>query len=159
MKQLENKIAVVYGDGGVGGAIAKAFAREGAKVFLAGRTPTKLEAIAGEVVSGGGTIETARLDALDEQAVEEHMNDLVRKAGKVDISFNTIGIPQKGVQGAFCRRHGTGMGGDRSPLSFAVRGMWSQRSEVSMSAHHRHTGDIPDRRSLGYSWKSAPYNF
>lgn len=99
MKQLENKIAVIYGDGGVGGAVAKAFAREGAKVFLAGRTSTKLEAIAGEILSGGGTIETVRLDALDEQAVEAYMDDTVRKAGKIDISFNTIGIPQKGVQG------------------------------------------------------------
>jgi len=42
MKRLENKVAVVYGDGAIGGAIAKAFAREGAKVFLTGRTLTKL---------------------------------------------------------------------------------------------------------------------
>jgi len=33
MKKLENKVAVVYGNGTVGGVIAKAFAREGAKVF------------------------------------------------------------------------------------------------------------------------------
>ncbi|MBA4057491.1 MAG: short-chain dehydrogenase [Marivirga sp.] len=99
MKKLENKVSVVYGDGCVGGVIAKAFAQEGAKVFLTGRTVTKLEAIADEILSGGGTVETAKLDALDEQAVEEHMNEIVRKAGKVDISFNAIGIPQKGIQG------------------------------------------------------------
>ena len=99
MKRLENKVAVVYGDGGVGGVIAKAFAREGASVFLTGRTLKKLNAIAEDISAFGGTIETATLDALDEQAVEEHMRETVKKAGKVDISFNAIGIPQKGIQG------------------------------------------------------------
>src|SRR5882762_6591344 len=99
MKRLENKVAVVYGDGNVGSAIAKAFAREGARVFLTGRTATKLKAIADEIASGGGAIETAQLDALDEQAVEKHMSEVIRKAGKIDISFNAIGIPQKGIQG------------------------------------------------------------
>lgn len=99
MKKLENKIAVVYGNGAVGGAMAKAFAREGAFVFLAGRTKNKLEAIANEVVAAGGKIDTALLDVLDEHAAEEHMNKLIAKAGRIDISFNAIGIPQRGVQG------------------------------------------------------------
>jgi NAD(P)-dependent dehydrogenase (short-subunit alcohol dehydrogenase family) len=99
MKKLENKAAAIYGDGAVGGAIAKAFAREGARVFLTGRTPTKLEAIAKEILSVGGSVETAKLDALDEQAVEKHMDDIVRNVGKIDITFNAIGIPQKGIQG------------------------------------------------------------
>ncbi|MFT3824025.1 MAG: SDR family oxidoreductase [Chitinophagaceae bacterium] len=99
MKKLENKVAIVYGDGSVGGAVAKAFACEGAKVFLAGRTVAKLSAIANEILSAGGTVETRRLDALDEQAIEEHMNETIGKTGRVDISFNAIGIPQKGIQG------------------------------------------------------------
>ena len=100
MKRLENKVAVVYGDGSVGGVIAKAFARQGARVFLTGRTVTKLDAIADEISSAeGGAIETTKLDALDEQAVEEHMSEVIKKAGKIDISFNAIGIPQKGIQG------------------------------------------------------------
>jgi NAD(P)-dependent dehydrogenase (short-subunit alcohol dehydrogenase family) len=98
-KRLEGKIAVVYGDGSVGGVIAKAFAREGAQVFLTGRTLAKLDAIAAEMVSAGDLVETAILDALDEQAVDEHMRNVVDKTGKVDISFNAIGIPQKGIQG------------------------------------------------------------
>ena len=41
---LENKNAVIYGGGGsIGGAVARAFAREGARVFLAGRTPATLK--------------------------------------------------------------------------------------------------------------------
>ena len=99
MKRLENKVAVVYGDGNVGAAIAKAFAHEGTKVFLAGRTVKKLNAIANEILSGGGAVETSQLNALDEQAVEKHMNEVIKKAGKIDISFNAIGIPQKGIQG------------------------------------------------------------
>ncbi len=99
MKRLENKVAVVYGDGNVGAAIAKGFAREGAKVFLTGRTQAKLDAIAREILSAGGTIETAQLDALDEQATEKHMSEVIKKTGKVDISFNAIGIPQQGIQG------------------------------------------------------------
>lgn len=99
MKRLENKVAVVYGDGAVGRAIAKTFARQGAKIYLTGRTATKLHSIAEDILTGGGSVETAQLDALDEQAVEEHMNETVRKAGKIDISFNAIGIPQKGIQG------------------------------------------------------------
>ena len=99
MKRLENKVAVIYGDGAIGGATAKAFAREGAKVFLTGRTVTKLNAIARDILSAGGTIETANLDALDEQAVDEHMSETVRKGGKIDISFNAIGgMLQKGVE-------------------------------------------------------------
>lgn len=99
MKRLENKVVVIYGDGTVGGAIAKSFAHEGATVFLTGRTLKKLEAIATEIKSNGGTIETAQLDALDEQAVEKNMNEVIKKAGKVNVSFNAIGIPQKGIQG------------------------------------------------------------
>jgi len=99
MKRLENKIAVVYGDGTVGTAIAKAFAREGAKVFLTGRTIAKLDTIAREIMYNGGDIETAQLDAMEEPAVEKHLNDIVKKVGKIDISFNAIGIPQKGIQG------------------------------------------------------------
>ena len=99
MKRLENKVAVIYGDGTVGGAIAKAFAQQGAKVFLTGRTSKKLDAIADQIKSGGGTIETAKLDAIDEKAVEMHMREVIKKAGKIDISFNAIGIPQKGIQG------------------------------------------------------------
>ena len=99
MKKLENKIAVVYGDGTVGAAIAKAFAREGAQVFLAGRTSKKLEQIANEIKSDGGVIEVAQLDALDEQAVDDHLMNIVVKYGRVDITFNAIGISQKGIQG------------------------------------------------------------
>jgi len=89
---LEDKIAVIYAAGGaIGGAVARAFAREGATVFLSGRDLAKLDAVAGEIVAAGGVAETAVVDALDEQAVEEHLSSVVEKAGGVDVSFNAIG--------------------------------------------------------------------
>ena len=90
---LENKTAVIYGAGGaIGGAVARAFAREGARLFLTGRSAAKLDAVAQEIAAaGGGVAETAQVDALDEQAVEEHLAGAVETAGRVDISFNAIG--------------------------------------------------------------------
>lgn len=99
MKRLENKVAVIYSDGPIGSAMAKTFANEGAKVFLTGRTLEKLDAIANEIKSKGGIVETTKLDALDEKAVEKHISEIVKDAGKIDISFNAIGIPPNGIHG------------------------------------------------------------
>jgi 3-oxoacyl-[acyl-carrier protein] reductase len=96
---LENKTAVIYGAGGdIGSAVARAFAREGARLFLAGRTLAPLSAVAEEITRAGGKAEVAQVDALDEQAVEQHLGEVVQKTGGIDISFNAIGIGY--VQGA-----------------------------------------------------------
>src|ERR671920_1800858 len=87
----ENKNAIIYGGGGlIGGAVARAFAREGAKVFLAGRTLAALEAVAEDIRSAGGVAETAQVDALDEQAVDRCVDAVAERAGGIDISFNLI---------------------------------------------------------------------
>ncbi len=89
---LEDKTAVIYAAGGaIGGAVARSFAREGARLFLTGRHVAKVDAVAKEVVAAGGVAETAQVDALDEEAVNEHLNTVVDRAGGVDISFNAIG--------------------------------------------------------------------
>ncbi len=88
---LEGKNAIIYGaGGGIGGGVARAFAREGARVFLAGRTRESLEAVAKEIMAEGGSAEVAELDALDERAVDEHAREVTEKAGTIDISFNLI---------------------------------------------------------------------
>ncbi|HYF63272.1 MAG TPA: SDR family oxidoreductase [Herpetosiphonaceae bacterium] len=88
---LENKVAVIYGGGGaIGGAVARAFAREGARVFLAGRTQAALDRVAGAIRASGGAAETAVVDALDERAVQEFADGVVAQAGAIDISFNAI---------------------------------------------------------------------
>lgn len=90
---LEDRNAVIYGGGGaIGGAVARAFAREGARVFLAGRTLATLDEVAGEIRSAGGTAETARVDALDGEEVEKHLGEVVDRAGSIDVSFNAISI-------------------------------------------------------------------
>jgi NAD(P)-dependent dehydrogenase (short-subunit alcohol dehydrogenase family) len=97
---LKGKNAVIYGAAGaVGGAVASAFAREGARLFLTGRNLEALETVAKAIATEGGVAETARVDALDEQAVENHATAVAKKAGAIDISFNAIGIPQQGIQG------------------------------------------------------------
>jgi NAD(P)-dependent dehydrogenase (short-subunit alcohol dehydrogenase family) len=88
---LEGKNAVVYGGGGsIGGAVARGFAREGARVFLAGRTQARLDAVAEEIRAAGGSAETAVLDALDERAVDAHVDAVAAQAGSLDISVNVI---------------------------------------------------------------------
>jgi 3-oxoacyl-[acyl-carrier protein] reductase len=90
---LENKVAVIYGAGGpIGGAVARAFAREGARVLLAGRTRSKLDRVADEIRSNGGAADTAAVDALDERAVDEFVDAVVEQAGSIDISFNLISL-------------------------------------------------------------------
>jgi NAD(P)-dependent dehydrogenase (short-subunit alcohol dehydrogenase family) len=90
---LQNKNAVIYGGGGaIGGAVARAFAREGAKVFLAGRTLAKIDAVAKDISAAGGVVETAQVDALDEQAVNKHADAVAAKVGSIDIALNAVGI-------------------------------------------------------------------
>ncbi len=84
---LENKIALIYGaGGGIGGAVARAFAREGARVFLSGRTMASVDAVAADVV-------------LNEEATNEYVDGVMRKTGKIDVSFSAIGISNVGIQG------------------------------------------------------------
>jgi NAD(P)-dependent dehydrogenase (short-subunit alcohol dehydrogenase family) len=92
MSELTNKVAVIYGAGGaIGGAVARAFAREGATLFLTGHRLAPVEAVAKDIVSAGGVAEAAEVDALDEQAIDKHLQFAVAKAGRIDISFNAIG--------------------------------------------------------------------
>lgn len=89
---LENKNAVIYGAGGnVGGAVARAFAREGAKVFLTGRSVVGLEKVAEEITKAGGRAEVAMVDAVDRDQIEAHAA-AVAKQGGIDVSFNAIWI-------------------------------------------------------------------
>lgn len=88
---LESKVAVIYGAGGaIGGAVARTFAREGARVFLAGRTRAKLDAVAEDIRANGGVAETSVVDALDAQAIDAYVDAVVDQTGQLDISFNLI---------------------------------------------------------------------
>jgi 3-oxoacyl-[acyl-carrier protein] reductase len=87
---LENKNAIVYGAGPVGSAVARAFAREGARVFLASRAQPPLDATAAVVRAAGGRVDTAQVDVLDRDAVETH-TAAVAATGAIDVVFNAVG--------------------------------------------------------------------
>jgi NAD(P)-dependent dehydrogenase (short-subunit alcohol dehydrogenase family) len=96
---LKDKVAVIYGAGGaIGGAVARAFASEGADLFLTGRSLAPVEVVANDIVAAGGSAEAAEVDALDEQAVDDQLRSVIDKAGRVDISFNAIGLPNPKVR-------------------------------------------------------------
>lgn len=97
---LRDKIAVIYGaGGGIGSAVARAFAAEGAEVFLTGRHLASVEVVAKEITAAGASAEAAEVDALDEQAVDRHLQSVIDKAGRIDISFNAVGIPDANILG------------------------------------------------------------
>jgi NAD(P)-dependent dehydrogenase (short-subunit alcohol dehydrogenase family) len=88
---LQDRNIVIYGaGGGIGRGIASTFAREGANLYLAGRTRARLEAVAAPIIAAGGHAEVAVVDALDEQAVDEHLAAVAAAAGSVDVSLNLV---------------------------------------------------------------------
>lgn len=88
---LDGKIAVIYGAAGaIGSAVAKTFAREGSRVFLAGRTQATLDAVVADIRAVGGAASGTALDALDERAVDAFVDDVATQAGGIDVSFNLI---------------------------------------------------------------------
>src|SRR5215217_6895576 len=90
---LREKNAVIYGGGGaIGGAVARVFAREGARVFIAGRTQARLDAVAADIAAAGGSAETAQVDAFDQQAVEKHAAAVAAEAGGIDIALNAVSV-------------------------------------------------------------------
>lgn len=91
--QLEGKVAIVYGAAGsMGVAVARAFGAEGAQLFLAGRTRSKVQAMADEVESAGGSAQAAAVDVDDRDSVERHADAVLAAAGRIDVSFNAAGM-------------------------------------------------------------------
>src|SRR5215831_7701611 len=88
---LEGKTAVIYGAAGeIGRATAKAFAREGAAVFLGGRTLETLNSVKDEISRAGGFANASKVDALDPGSVSKHLDMVLASKGKLDVSYNLI---------------------------------------------------------------------
>jgi len=86
---LDKKTAIIYGaSGAIGSAVARAYAREGADVHLAGRTGATLDTVAQRIQTDGGTAHVARLDVLDRAAVEQHASAVADASGSIDVCFN-----------------------------------------------------------------------
>jgi NAD(P)-dependent dehydrogenase (short-subunit alcohol dehydrogenase family) len=138
---LENKNAIIYGaGGGIGGGVARTFAREGARVFLAGHIRGPLEAVAADIAASGGSAEIAEVDALDERAVDEHAQAVASQADSIDVSFNLIsrgdvqGVPLVDIAAAdFAWAVTTGLTSQFLTARAAARQMIQQRSGVILS--------------------------
>ena len=90
---LAGKAAIIHGGGGaIGGAAALAFAQEGARVFLAGRSLGPLAEVAGRIRTFGGAVEVDLVDALDPPAVEAHAESVAARAQRIDVVLNAIGL-------------------------------------------------------------------
>jgi 3-oxoacyl-[acyl-carrier protein] reductase len=136
---LDGKTAIIYGGGGaIGGAAARVFAREGARVFLAGRTESKLAAVARDIASAGGRAEFATLDAFDEAAVRSHADAVSASAGGIDVMLNAIGISH--VQGKPFAE--TSLAEFERPIAATVRSQFIAAQAVARHMVRRHRGVI-----------------
>jgi len=89
---LEGKHAVIFGAGGsIGSAVAREFAAEGAEVFLAGRTKSNGEEVRKQISASGGMAHGAAIDVLDDGAVNEYLDGVVKQIGKIDIILDASG--------------------------------------------------------------------
>jgi 3-oxoacyl-[acyl-carrier protein] reductase len=89
---LLGKHALVFGAAGsIGSAVAKEFAAEGAEVFLSGRSKSSVEAVAKDIVADGGHAHAAAIDTLDDAAVNQYIDGIVKQAGKIDIILDAAG--------------------------------------------------------------------
>ncbi|MFY9753992.1 MAG: SDR family NAD(P)-dependent oxidoreductase [Candidatus Acidiferrales bacterium] len=92
MPRLSGKVAFITGGGtGIGRAIALQFAREGARVVLAGRRKAPLDQVAQEIRTAGGESLTLACDVTDRAAVESALAATVRAFGRLDIVVNNAG--------------------------------------------------------------------
>jgi NAD(P)-dependent dehydrogenase (short-subunit alcohol dehydrogenase family) len=155
---LNNRTAIVYGaGGGIGSAVARRFAAEGAQVFLVGRTRDALDAVAKDITADGGVADVAVLDALDEKAVDEHVDAVVARTGRVDVSFNLIA--RGDVQGRplvdltaddLLRAVDTGLRSNFITARAATRRMIEQRSGVILHLNSASgDGAMPGMGSTG----------
>jgi 3-oxoacyl-[acyl-carrier protein] reductase len=127
---LKNKTAIIYGGAGaVGGAMAHAFAREGAQVFLGGRTLKTLEAVANEINQSGGKAKAIQVDALNKNEAEKTIHEIIKQTGAIDISFNLISIGD--AQGKPLIE--MELDSFSNPISIAMR---SQFVTAQAAAHH-----------------------
>ena len=130
---LKGKTAIVYGaSGAVGGAVAKAYAREGARVVLAARRREPLEAIAEEIRSVGGEAEVTLVDVMDKSQVDAHLAAVVGNAGPVKLMFN--GVSWDDTQGELLSE--MDFGHMLTPVTLAMTSWFHTGTAVA-----RHMGD------------------
>jgi len=97
---LNNKrIVILGGSGAIGGAMAKAFAEEGASVYLGARDRRRLDAVAEAVRSAAGAVEVFSVDCLDAEATRQAIDSLGARIGEIDVAVNATSFMHD--QGSF----------------------------------------------------------
>ena len=95
---LEGKTAIITGAGrGIGRAIARAFAAEGATVVLAARSRADLAAVAAEVREAGGRALAVPTDVTQDAAVEALVEQTLTDTGRIDILVTSAGLASFGT--------------------------------------------------------------
>ena len=93
MNRLRGKVAVVTGgNAGIGEAIAKAFAREGASVVMTGRRQGELDRVVNDIVKAQGKAFAVAGSVTDESHVQETVRRTVEQFGQLDILVNNAGV-------------------------------------------------------------------
>ncbi|WP_399679439.1 SDR family NAD(P)-dependent oxidoreductase [Xenophilus sp.] len=93
MDLLKDKLALITGGGGgLGSAMARGFARQGARVIVADIDPARAQAIADEVRGAGGTAWAESIDVTDRAAVAALAASLTERLGPIDVLVNNAGI-------------------------------------------------------------------
>ncbi|MEM7572863.1 MAG: SDR family oxidoreductase [Bacteroidota bacterium] len=93
MFSLKHKNAVVFAASGeIATATARAFAMQGAHVFLSARRLAPIQKLAEEIRQQDGQAQAAIVDATNEAAINQYLDGLVQEAGPIDIVFNGIGL-------------------------------------------------------------------
>jgi NAD(P)-dependent dehydrogenase (short-subunit alcohol dehydrogenase family) len=91
--QLKDDVAVVTGAaGGIGSAIAKRFAKEGAVVALLDNNAVKLKALAKEITQAGGRAEAFKVDITDSKDVASVVKAAAKTFGKITLLVNAVGL-------------------------------------------------------------------
>jgi NAD(P)-dependent dehydrogenase (short-subunit alcohol dehydrogenase family) len=93
MTNLRNKVAVVFAaSGAIASAVAVALAENGAKVYVSAKSLTTVQQLAEQISQKGGWASATVIDAMNEVAIDNYLQQVVKEEGKLDIVFNGIGI-------------------------------------------------------------------
>lgn len=92
---VSNKVVIVTGSGrGIGAAIAKDLAAEGAKVVVADLNPGAAAEVVAKIESEGGTARGIAVDVANRESVKSLIAQTVAAYGRLDVMFNNAGISQ-----------------------------------------------------------------